>query len=103
MAYLRFLAEKADPKEYWFEFRRKHRKAPEYKHYGSEKLREDVWRDMIARKKTSREKREMELLSWMKGIKGNADELMEKVQMDVRYWVIDDDRDSIVRDALRRR
>jgi hypothetical protein len=58
---------------------------------------------MIARKKTSKEKREMDLLSWLKGVKGNGNEVMEKVRMDVRYWAIDGDRESLVRDALRGR
>ena len=99
VGYLRYLGEKADPKEYWFEFRRKHRKAPEYKHFGTEKLKEDLWRDWCARKKTSREKREAEFLSWMRGVKGTKDEL----RGDVRYWVLGDEKDDIVRDALRGR
>lgn len=100
---MRFLADKADTKEYWFEFRRKYRKALEYKHYGSEKSREDLWRDWCARKKTSREKKEADLLSWMRGLKGTQDEILEKVRGDVRYWVLGDEKDSIVTDALRGR
>jgi hypothetical protein len=103
VGYLRYLGEKADPKEYWFEFRRKHRKAPEYKHFGTEKLKEDLWRDWCARKKTSREKREAEFLSWMRGVKGTKDEVMAKLRGDVRYWVLGDEKDDIVRDALRGR
>ena len=97
------LSEKGDPKEYWFEFKRKHRKVPEYKHYGSEKLKEDLWRDWVARKKLSREKREADLLSWMKGVKGSKDEVLQKVQADVRYWVIGDEKEAIVNDVLRTR
>jgi hypothetical protein len=97
------LNEKGDPKEYWFEFKRKHRKALEYKHYGSEKAREDLWRDWVARKKTSREKREAELLSWMRGLKGSRDEILHKVHADVRYWVVGDAKDDLVNDALRAR
>ena len=100
---MRYLTEKADPKEYWFEFKRKHHKAPEYKHYGSEKSREDVWRDWVARKKLSREKREADLLSWMRGLKGSSEEILAKVQADVRYWVVGDDKNDLVNDALRAR
>jgi hypothetical protein len=97
------LANNGDPKEYWFEFRRKHRKTPEYKHYGTEKLKEDLWRDWCARKKMSMEKREAELLSWMRGVKGTKEQVMEKVREDVRYWVMGTEKDDIVRDALRGR
>jgi hypothetical protein len=103
VGYLRLLAEKGDVKEYWFEFRRKHRKALEFKHYGTEKLKEDLWRDWCARKKMSREKREAELLSWMRGVKGLKEEVVDKVHADVRYWVLGDEKDDIVRDALRAR
>ena len=103
VGYLRLLAEKADVKEYWFEFRRKYRKTPEFKHYGTEKLKEDLWRDWCARKKMSREKREAELLSWMRGVKGTKEEVVDKVYADVRYWVVGDEKDDIVRDALRGR
>jgi len=92
-----------DTKEYWFEFRRKHRKTPAYKHYGNEKLKEDLWRDWIARKKMSQEKREAELLSWMRNLKGSREEIMEKVHADVRYWVLGNEKDDLVRDALRGR
>jgi hypothetical protein len=51
----------------------------------------------------SREKREAELLSWMRAIKGTREEIMEKATMDVRYWIIGDEKDEIVRDALRGR
>ena len=97
------MTEKGDPKEYWFEFRRKYRKTPEYKHYGTEKLKEDLWRDWCARKKTSQEKKEAELLSWLRGVKGTRDEILEKVRVDVRYWVLGDEKDDLVRDALRAR
>jgi hypothetical protein len=95
--------DKGDPKEYWFEFRRKFKKTPEYKHYGNEKLKEDLWRDWVARKKMSREKREAELLSWMRSIKGTREEVMKKLRLDVRYWIVGEDKDEIVRDALRGR
>ena len=97
------MTDKGDVKEYWFEFRRKHRKTPEFKHYGTEKLKEDLWRDWCVRKKMSREKREAELLSWMRGIKGTKEELLNKVRSDVRYWVVGDEKDDIVMDALRGR
>ena len=100
---MRLLTDKGDPKEYWFEFRKKFRKTSEFKHWGTEKQKEDLWRDWCARKKMSREKREAELLSWMRGIKGTKEEIMEKVSMDVRYWIIGDEKDEIVRDALRAR
>lgn len=54
----------------------------------------------------SREKREVELLSWMRGIKskgGEEEEVLKKVKGDVRYWVVGEERDDIVRDALRGR
>ena len=51
----------------------------------------------------SREKKEAELLSWMRSLKGTAEEVTEKVRADVRYWVIGDERDEILRDALRGR
>jgi hypothetical protein len=97
------LAEKADTKEYWFEFRRKYRKELAYKHFGTEKLREDLWRDWCARKKSSREKKEADLLSYMRGVKGTREEIMEKVRGDIRYWVLGDEKDDIVMDALRGR
>jgi hypothetical protein len=97
------LNEKGDTKEYWFEFKKKHRKEAEYKHYGSEKLREDLWRDWVARKKLSLEKREADLLSWMRGLKGSREEILQKVHADVRYWVVGEAKDDIVNDALRAR
>ena len=97
------LEQKGDSKEYWFEFKRKFRKEPEYKHFGTEKLREDLWRDWVARKKMSTEKREAELLQWMRGLKGTSEEFMQKVKRDVRYWVLGSEKDDIVRDALRGR
>ena len=100
---MRLLSEKGDPKEYWFEFRRKNKKTPEYKHYGNEKLKEDMWRDWIARKKMSREKREAELLAWMRNLKGPREEILEKVYSDVRYWVLGTERDDLVMDALQGR
>jgi hypothetical protein len=103
VTYLRFLSEKADIKEYWFEFRRKFKKTAEYKRYGSEKQKEDLWRDWSARKKMSREKREAELLSLIRGLKGSVEEVMTKVREDVRYWVLGEEGDDIVRDALRGR
>jgi hypothetical protein len=103
VGYLRFLTQKANPKEYWFEFRRRFRKEPEYKHFASEKVREDVWRDWCARMKSSREKREAELLSWLRGVKGGREEVLQKVRMDVRYWVVGDAKDDLINDALRSR
>ena len=100
---MRLLTDKGNPEEYWFEFRRKFKKTPEYKHFGNEKLKEDLWREWCAKKKTSREKREADLLSWMRGLKGTPAEIKEKVRTDVRYWVVGDDKEDIVRDALRSR
>ena len=95
--------EKGNSKEYWFEFKRKFKKAAEYKHFGSEKLREDIWRDWCARMKTSNEKREADLLAYMRGMKGSPQEILEKVRMDVRYWVLGDSKDDLVHDILRSR
>jgi hypothetical protein len=102
-AFLRLVNEKGDTKEYWFEFRKKNRKTLEFKHFGTEKQKEDLWRDWCARTKMSREKREAELLSWMRTLKGSEQEILDKVRMDVRYWVVGDEKDDIVRDALRAR
>ena len=49
----------------------------------------------------SREKREAELLSWMRTLKGSQEDIQDKVRMDVRYWVLGDEKNDIVRDALR--
>jgi hypothetical protein len=51
----------------------------------------------------SREKREAELLSWMRNVKGSREEVADKVRLDVRYWVVGGEKDDIVRDALRAR
>jgi len=51
----------------------------------------------------STEKREAELLQWMRGLKGTREEVMQKVKGDVRYWVLGSEKDDIVRDALRGR
>ena len=51
----------------------------------------------------SQEKREAELLSWMRNLKGSREEIMEKVHADVRYWVLGNEKDDLVRDALRGR
>jgi len=53
--------------------------------------------------KTSREKREAELLSWLRGVKGPHEEVVQKVRMDVRYWVVGDAKDDLVQDASRSR
>lgn len=51
----------------------------------------------------SRETREAELLSWMRGVKGPNELVLQKLREDVRYWVLGDEKDDIVRDALRGR
>jgi hypothetical protein len=53
--------------------------------------------------KSSREKREAELLSWLRGVKGGREEVLQKVRMDVRYWVVGDAKDDLINDALRSR
>ena len=40
---------------------------------------------------------------WMRDLKGSRQEIEDEVHGDVRYWVLGDDKDDIVRDALRNR
>jgi len=39
----------------------------------------------------------------MRGLKGSREEILAKVQADVRYWVVGDDKNDLVNDALRAR
>lgn len=101
VAYLRFLSEKASPKLYWPEFKRKWKKEGVMRGYEpSEKERERLYRDFVGRLKgKGAGERRRELGGWLKGLeKGEGGKVPKEVLRDVRYWVVEErEREEVVR------
>lgn len=109
VTYLRFLQRYATPKLYWPEFKRKYKKEAEMKDYGvSDKERERMYRDLVAKLKLGESDRRKELLALLKGAKGDLDrnssrkdDLPEAILKDVRFYLVDEKkRDEMVEGYL---
>lgn len=107
--YLRFLHQHATPKLYWPEFKRKFRKEHEMRDVAlQDKDREKLYRELVAKLKTSESDRRKELVSLLKGIDKaglNPDtaieDLPDAVLRDVRFYTIEKARrDELVRTFL---
>ena len=103
-----FLQSNANPKYYWAEFKRKHRKDPEMKDSKlSDKDREKMYRDYLSRMKTSGTLREADLKKLLNTTHGLSSRtaltgLPDSIVADVRYVVCpDESRDRIIKDHLR--
>lgn len=100
--YLRFLAERASPKLFWPEFKRKWKREEVMRGYEvTEKEREKLYREFVAKLKTvGVAQRRKELGELLKGterpVSGEA-VVPEKVLRDVRYWVVGErEREDVV-------
>jgi hypothetical protein len=95
--YLRFLSEHASTKLFWPEFKRKHRKEGIMSSYElSDKEREKMYREFVAKLKIPEADRRRELLGLLKSSSLNrgirAREMPETVLKDVRYWAVSEKR-----------
>ncbi|KAL4896153.1 hypothetical protein BDV59DRAFT_128688 [Aspergillus ambiguus] len=91
--YLAFLQERATPKLYWPEFKRKYRKEPEMRDSQlSDKDREKYYRDLVSRLKTSESARKSDLSALLKSMplhdlnrSSNLEALPPSLITDLRY------------------
>lgn len=97
ITYLRFLSEKASTKLFWPEFKRKWKREEIMRGYEpSEKEREKLYREFVAKLKVGAGQRRKELGEVLKGT-ARASEVPEAVLRDVRYWVVGEkERDEVV-------
>ncbi len=107
--YLRFLHKHATPKLYWPEFKRKFKKEAEMRDSAlQDKDREKLYRELVAKLKTSENERRKELVSLLKGMDRtntnrdlSLDELPDSVVRDVKFYTIEQGRrDELVRTFL---
>jgi FF domain len=105
IAYMAFLQEKATPKLYWPEFKRKYKKEPSMKDLSlSDKDREKAYRDLVNRLKTSQATRKSELTTMLKGLplhvlnnRSLADGLPTQLLIDARYVALEPSiRDELI-------
>ena len=98
MVYLTFLQNNATPKLFWPEFKRKFKKEPEMKEYEpSEKDKEKLYRELVAKLKLGEKDRRKELVALLKTAsksqltqQGKANHLPDMILKDVRYYLIDE-------------
>ncbi|KAK5240395.1 hypothetical protein LTS06_012468, partial [Exophiala xenobiotica] len=95
--YLRFLHKHATPKLYWPEFKRKFKKEAEMRDSAlQDKDREKLYRELVAKLKTSESERRKELVSLLKGMDRtntkSLDELPDSVVRDVKFYTIEQGR-----------
>jgi hypothetical protein len=101
--YLRFLHKHATLKLYWPEFKRKFKKEAEMRDSAlQDKDREKLYRELVAKLKTSENERRKELVSLLKGMDRtntkSLDELPDSVVRDVKFYTIEQGRrDELVR------
>ncbi|KAK4946909.1 hypothetical protein LTR10_014051 [Elasticomyces elasticus] len=107
--YLRFLHRHATPKLYWPEFKRKFKKEPEMREITlQDKDREKLYRELVAKLKTSESDRRKELVTLLKSMDKatltqdmTIEELPDTVSRDVRFYTIEQARrDELVRTFL---
>ncbi|KAG9255570.1 uncharacterized protein F5Z01DRAFT_672880 [Emericellopsis atlantica] len=104
IAYMALLQEKATPKLYWPEFKRKYKKEPPMKDLNlSDKDREKAYRDLVNRLKTSQATRKTELTTMLKSLplhvlnnRSLADGLPTQLLVDPRYAALE----PSIRDGL---
>lgn len=105
VAYMAFLQEKATPKLYWPEFKRKYKKEPQMKDYNlSDKDREKAYREHINRLKQPQATRTADLTALLKAQpihvlhnKSLANGLPTQILIDARYAVVEPSlRDQLV-------
>lgn len=96
VAYLRFLAREATPKLYWPEFKRKFRKASEMTdRYFSDKDREKLYREYIAKLKVSDAERKKEFTTLLKSTKPEdwlTGDVPLAVEKDLRFYGVRDEK-----------
>ncbi|KAJ9607185.1 hypothetical protein H2200_008257 [Cladophialophora chaetospira] len=112
VTYLRFLHRNATPKLYWPEFKRKFKRAPEMTDRAvSDKDREKMYRELVAKLKGSESERKRELVGLLKDTakkekdvfrrRMELEELPASVTKDVRFYTVDEGRrDELVRTFL---
>ena len=108
LQYLRFLGKNASVKLYWPEFKRKYKKEAVMKDYEiSDKERERMYRDLVAKLKLGESDRRKELIALLKSVKSEldrtmkVDDLPESALRDIRFYVLDEKkRDEIVQGFL---
>ncbi|KIW45047.1 uncharacterized protein PV06_03468 [Exophiala oligosperma] len=113
--YLRFLNGHATPKLYWPEFKRKFKREPEMRDAGlQDKDREKMYRELVAKLKTSDGDRKRDLVGLLKsavdkaslerhqrGSSTSIDELPDSILRDVRFYTIEQSRrDELVKTFL---
>ncbi|KIW15784.1 hypothetical protein PV08_05834 [Exophiala spinifera] len=109
--YLRFLHRHATPKLYWPEFKRKFRKDHEMRDGAlTEKDREKLYRELVAKLKTSDGDRKKDLVGLLKsvdkaslkqGSRTSIDGLPDAILRDVRFYTLDQGRrDELVKTFL---
>lgn len=105
IAYMAFLQDKASPKLYWPEFKRKYKKEAPMKDYNlSDKDREKAYREHINRLKQPQATRTADLTALLKAQpvhvlnnKSNTDGLPTQILIDARYAVVEPSlRDQLV-------
>ncbi|KPI40036.1 Pre-mRNA-splicing factor dre4 [Cyphellophora attinorum] len=96
--YLSFLAEKATPKLYWPEFKRKYKREEIMKAYEpSDKDKEKIYRDFVGKLKLGSGARRKELVDLLKSAEKDGGKIPLKVKRDVRYWAVSQaERDEVV-------
>ena len=100
IVYLVFLQRHATPKLFWPEFKRKFKKEPEMKEYEpSEKDKEKLYRELVAKLKLVESDRRKELVALLKSAskahitrQSKANDLPDIILKDVRYYLIDGKR-----------
>jgi len=102
--FLQFLSDKATPKLYWAEFRRKYQKQPELKDRKlADKDKEKLYREHVARLKLPEERLKTDLIQLLKSMspqdlngKTSIDSLPIKVLRDIRFISLSSERRAII-------